>query len=366
MPIAKYFAKIDFLIFIPALLLSCFGLLIIYSVSFESDPSFFYRQLVFLIFSITLFLIVSQISFKTIIHFSSIFYLLLLVLLIATDVFGSEVQGSVRWLDLGLVKLQASELAKPIIVLALSSFFAKYSPKEIKNFLFSGILVIIPALLILKQPDFGSFFMLVLIWSFVVFISGTNIIYLLSLIVGSIVALPIFWNFLAGYQKTRILTFFNPNMDVQGASYNVIQAIIAFGSGQLVGRGLGRGTQSHLNFLPAERTDFIFASTGEELGFLGISIIVVLFVFLVYRLVVYARAAKRIEEGIFIFGTAFAIFVQFFINSAVNMGILPATGITLPFVSYGGSSIVSMFLFLALVQSIINQKKEKTDTVLTS
>ncbi|OGY24306.1 MAG: hypothetical protein A2172_00355 [Candidatus Woykebacteria bacterium RBG_13_40_15] len=366
MPIAKLFIKIDLLIFIPAILLSCFGLLIIYSVSFESDPSFFYRQVFYLIFSIGLFLLVSQISFKTIIQFSFILYSLIILLLIITNFFGSEVQGSVRWLDFGLVKLQASELAKPVVVLALSLFFAKHPAKKLKNFLISAILVVIPAVLILRQPDFGNFFILFLIWFFIVFVAGTNIIYLVSLVLISAVSFPLLWNLLASYQKARVTTFFNPNFDPQGASYNVVQAIIAFGSGQLIGRGLGRGTQSHLNFLPAERTDFIFASTGEELGFLGISIILLLFVFLVYRLVKLAQSTTQIEESIFIFGSAFAIFLQFFINTAVNMGILPATGITLPFVSFGGSSLASMFLFLALVQSIINQKKEKADAVLTS
>jgi rod shape determining protein RodA len=354
--IRKFF-QIDLLLFLPAVLLSAVGLLMIYSVSFDSDPSIFIRQLIYIFISIAVFFIVSTIDFKVISHLYPLWYILAVGLLVITFILGVESHGSVRWLDLGLFKIQGSEIAKPILALALASFFAKHPPVNLRNFLISAGLAAIPILLVFKQPDLGSAAVLGLIWVSMVFISGVNIAYLAAVSLSLLAAAPLLWSFLRGYQKTRILTFLNPTADPLGSSYSVVQALIALGSGQLTGRGLGRGPQSQLNFLPEEGTDFIFSSTGEELGFIGIILIIILSGFLIYRLLKIANEAKEKEASLFIFGAAFIIFFQFVINAGMNMGILPVTGITLPFVSFGGSSILAMFTILGLVAAA--RKKEQ-------
>lgn len=359
--------KIDFLLFLPATLLTSFGLLMIYSVSFENDVSFFFRQLSHAFIGISLFFIISQISFKKISQFTLLFYILMIVLLVGTLFLGEEIRGSTRWIDLGVIKFQASEIAKPILVLSLAFFFANYKPAKLKNVLVSILLVGLPVALVILQPDLGNSLILLLIWLFLIFLGGINILLLFIGALGSLVASPFLWNFLKDYQKTRILSFINPAADSQNASYNVVQSLIALGSGQMFGRGLGRGTQSHLDFLPAESTDFIFAAAGEELGFIGISLLIALFCILIYRLVKLATSSKRLSTTFFVFGTAFTIFIQFFVNVGVNMGILPVTGITLPFVSFGGSSLISMFIMLGLVNSAENSdSNEKFDTVFDS
>jgi len=349
---ARFLRRIDLLLLLPALLLSGVGLLMIYSTSFESDPSFFFRQVSYILLSIIIFIIISNFDFKTISHLAIPLYIFLLIILVLTLAVGTETRGSARWLDLGFANLQAAELAKPILVLTLATFFARYPPSSLKNFFLSGLLTAGPVILISLQPNLSNSFILSCLWVFMVFIAGTNLFYLAALGISFLLSAPFIWSFLlAGYQKTRILAFFNPNLDPQGANYNTVQALIAFGSGQLTGEGLGRGSQSHLDFLPEGRTDFILAAAGEELGFIGVSLIVMLFAFLIYQILGVAKAIRDSGGSLFAYGAAFTIILQLFINAGMNMGIFPVSGITLPFVSFGGSSIVSMFILLGLVGS---------------
>jgi len=352
--VSDFVKKIDLLIFLPAVLLSSFGLLMIFSLSFESDISIFLKQLSSVFLSILVFLVISRINFKTITQYTPLLYTVLLALLLVTFFFGNEVRGSVRWIDLGFIRIQASEMAKPVVALCLATFLASNPPKNIKNLLISLLLVLLPAAFVIQQPDLGSGVVIIMIWAFLVFLAGISAPYLLGSFLAAVLALPILWNFLQDYQKMRILSFLNPNLDPLGSSYNVVQALIAFGSGQLVGRGLGRGTQTHLDFLPAESTDFIFAFIGEELGILGIGIVLFIFALLVYRLIRIAVSVESIGASLFSFSAAFIIFIQFFINAGVNVGIIPVTGITLPLVSFGGSSMISTFLILGLANSIVN------------
>jgi rod shape determining protein RodA len=346
----RFFLKIDWLLLLPALFLASLGLLMIYSTSFESDWQIFVRQAFYILFSVIIFFLVSRVDFRTVSHLYPVFYALVIALLVVTFAIGIEARGSTRWIDLRIVSLQGSELAKPILALSLAGFLAKYSPSKWRNFLISAALVALPSLLVFIQPDLGNSFILVSIWLSVVFIAGANLIYLAATAAASLASVPLFWSLLKDYQKTRLLSFLNPSLYSQGAGYNIVQALIALGSGQIFGRGLGRGTQSHLNFLPAVRTDFIFSSIGEELGFVGIFLVIVLAGFLVYRLVRVGSSLKSREASLFTLAAAAIIFFQFFINAGMNMGILPVTGVTLPFVSFGGSSIFSMFLLISLVQ----------------
>lgn len=348
----NFLKRIDFLLLVPAVLLANLGLLLIFSTSFELDPSFFVRQAIYITISIVLFLVISQFDFKSISHLSPLFYVFVILILVLTFVIGEEVRGSVRWIDLGFVTAQGSELAKPVVLLTLATFFARSDPNSIKNFIIGTLIILLPLLLILRQPDLSNSLIVLSSWVFLVFMSGANLLYPTLVGGGFVLATPFIWNhLLKDYQRERVLTFFNPNLDPQGASYNIIQALIALGSGQVLGKGLGHGTQSHLDFLPEERTDFIFSVAGEELGFLGLSLIILIFAFLVYRILRIAQGCKTRVNKLFVFGAAFLIGVQFFINAAMNMGIFPISGVTLPLISFGGSSMVSTFILLGLVGS---------------
>ena len=355
----RFLRKIDLLIFLPALLLSSVGLLMIYSTSYESDSSFFFRQGFYILLSVIIYIVISNLDFKTVSHFAIPLYVFLIIVLVMTLAVGSETRGSARWLNLGFANLQAAELAKPILVLALSSFFARYPPNSLKNFFLSTLVPTAPVILIALQPNLSNSFILSCLWVFMVFIAGANLLYLMATVGGFLLSVPFIWSFLlASYQKTRITAFFNPKLDPQGASYNTVQALIAFGSGQLTGVGFGRGTQSHLDFLPEGRTDFILAAAGEELGFIGVGLIVMLFTFLIYQILGVAKAIKGAEGSLFAYGCAFIIILQFFINAGMNMGIFPVSGVTLPFVSFGGSSMISMFILIGLLQSAKKAVKE--------
>jgi rod shape determining protein RodA len=352
---ASFLKRIDFLLLIPAILLSSLGLLLIFSTSYESDPSFFLRQAIYVTISVSGFLVISRFNFQSIIHISPYVYILSLLILVVTLILGQEVRGSTRWIDLAFITIQGSEVIKPILVLTLAYFFTRTQSSSIKKFVIGSILVLPPLLLILRQPDLSNGLILFSSWVFMVFISGTNLLYLTVLGSSLLFLTPFIWNqLLKEYQRERILTFFNPNIDPQGSSYNLVQALIALGSGQMLGRGLGHGTQSHLDFLPEGRTDFIFSVAGEELGFLGLSLIIIIFAFLVYRILKIAWECKLAENKLFAYGAAFLIGVQFFINAAMNMGIFPVSGVTLPLISFGGSSMVSTFILLGLVGSAKN------------
>ncbi len=363
---AKFLKIIDFTLIIPAILLTSIGLLLIFSTSFDTDPSFFVRQIVYVIFSIIIFFLISRFNFNTIVRSAPILYIIILVILAITLFFGDPIRGSTRWLDFSFVTIQGVELAKPVLALALASFISINDPSNFKNLLISIFLIIVPVALVASQPDLSNSFLLLVLWFFIVFIAGLDVYHLIITTLILLVTTPLIWGFiLKGYQKSRILTFFNPNIDPQGAGYNIVQALIALGSGQLTGLGFGRGTQSHLEFLPESRTDFIFSVAGEELGFIGLSLIIVLFSFLIFRIFRLASEMKQRNSKIFIFSVGFIIATQFFINAAMNMGIFPVSGVTLPFLSFGGSSILSLFIFLGFVQSAKNTQ-DMFDTYIAS
>jgi rod shape determining protein RodA len=302
-------------------------------------------------------LLIILLNYRLLLNSAGVLYGGLLLLLVVTFVIGIETRGSTRWIDLGLATLQPSELAKPILVLTLTAFFLKFPPHKIRSLFFSLLIVLLPTLLVFAQPDLGSALILGLIWFGLVYLAGVKLKYFLGLIVLGLVALPLGFNLLKDYQKERLLSFLNPEADPLGTGYNLVQSIIAVGSGQLLGRGFGRGTQSHLNFLPEQKTDFIFATTAEELGFVGVVIILILFSILIYRLLVIARESESKGGALLCYGAVLVIASQLFVNAGMNMGLLPITGITLPFVSFGGSSLISMIALVALAQSVHLNKK---------
>ena len=350
----NFLFKYDFFMLISVSALVGFGILMIYSSSVgDSDrTNYVFRQSIYFVFGLALLNLVVFFGHKTLLNISYWLYGLLIALLIVTYILGLETRGSVRWIDFGVFSLQASEVAKPILVLFLSYFFVTHSPLKIKNNFISFVLAMIPTGLTFLQPDLGSAFVLFVIWAALVYLAGLPFKHLLVMILMAAIFLPVGYFSLRDYQKDRLTTFIDPYQDPLGSGYNIVQSIIAVGSGQTFGRGFGRGTQSHLNFLPEQKTDFIFATTAEELGFAGISAIIALFSLLLYRIVVIAGRAREKSAQLICYGAASVIVIQLFVNAGMNMGIVPVTGITLPFISYGGSSLISMLILVGLVQSV--------------
>lgn len=285
------------------------------------------------------------------------FYWLSIILLIITYVIGFEVKGSQRWIDLYFFKFQSSEFLKIIFIVFMAEFFSRNRAhlKEFSFFLLSMFYFAVPALLVFKQPDLGNALVYAAIFFTMLMFSGIPKKFILYVALIGVVSLPIGWNFLKEYQKSRITTFFNPHIDQEGTSYNMTQALISVGSGTFTGKGLGLGTQSRLYFLPENETDFAFSSLIEQFGFVGgfavISLFFIMAIILIKRITYYyyqQTVDGRFHMLVYIGFTAFFLF-QAFVNMGMNLGILPIAGITLPFISYGGSSLITCLIALALL-----------------
>ncbi len=331
------------------LMLGVFGLFTLLSIA----PSFFYQQLLYILAALVIMAFISRVDGVVLSWFAPFGYCLAVILLVASY-FGPAIRGATRWIFIFGVQLQPSELIKPLLLLAFSWAMVKYPPKKISTVLFHVVGFLVPFLLVFKQPDLGSSVVYGLFWIAMMIGSGfpVRIFAVLSVLGG--LALPALWRRLADFQQARILTFLNPGLDPKGAGYNALQAMIAVGSGQLFGRGLGRGTQSHLRFLPEFHTDFIFATLVEELGFLGGLLLLLVYAGLLWRIIVPLVRGVVNDMFPFVFSIGFFTMLtsQIFINTGMNMGIIPITGITLPFVSYGGSSILSVAVSFGFLWSI--------------
>lgn len=287
-------------------------------------------------------------------------YLFALLLLLATFVLGTSVRGAVRWIPIGTFQLQAGEFAKPFLILVFAYVIERFPPRTLKNIGINALLFALPVFLIFRQPDLGTALVVSAIWLSQIFVAGLPFWLIggggaLAVIFGQ--SLP---HFLHDYQLKRLETFVDPFRDPLGAGYNVIQSIIAVGSGGISGLGLGHGTQSHLSFLPERHTDFIFASLAEELGLVGAGTVLVILGAILYRLLSLAThtrdsIARTIYVGIFSY-----LACQTFINVGMNIGIAPVTGVTLPLISYGGSSIIATALALGVAASLVRSGRTRT------
>jgi len=343
----RSFFYIDWGLLIPVIILVILSLTTLFSLDF----SLFRSQLFFFIVGIFAFLFFSQTNHKTVKLYALPIYLISIALLIIVLIIGTETRGSIRWLDFFGFRVQFSEILKPFLAISLSSYLSSRNNYSFKT-LFLSVCFLIPVVfLVFLQPDLGNalIYVLVTITIFVVF--GFPFRFFFFGLVFLSALSPVLWKFLHDYQKQRIFTFLNPN-DPLGLSYNAIQSVIAVGSGMLVGRGLGMGTQSGFKFLPERHTDFIFATLSEELGMIGAVLLIVLFVFLLYKIFTIFRVQEDLFCKIFAATTFSLIFIQFFVNIGMNIGMLPIVGITLPFVSYGGSSLLSNLILLGILSSM--------------
>ncbi|NCO12001.1 MAG: hypothetical protein COZ34_00155 [Candidatus Pacebacteria bacterium CG_4_10_14_3_um_filter_34_15] len=323
-------------------------------------PTLAPKQLIFFMVGFGIFFLISRIPFRRLLKLSSIFYIVNIALLVTVLILAPITRGTSRWIDVGgLFAIQPSQLAIPTTSLFLINLFKNKSLTNIKNLFLFLFYTAIPGLLILIEPDLGTTVVYLVSVAVIIFLSKTKIRHLVPLIFLGIVGIIFSWNFVfQPYQKSRITSFISPT-DNQGTSYNAQQSLIAAGSGKLTGKGLGQGIQSHLRFLPERQTDFVFASFAEEFGFIGSALLIFLYFVLVNTTISAAEKAHETTEKYFCYAVAIMTTFQIGVNIGMNIGILPITGITLPFISYGGSSILSLISMFGIIQSIrINQKQK--------
>lgn len=351
--------KIDLKILIPAFFLYALGITTLYSVA----PNLVNQSLLFGFLGILCYLFFCGVDYQIYKNLANWFYLLSILFLVLTELVGVVTRGSVRWLDIGIIRLQPSELIKPLMVIFLASKFENIV--TIKKIIVPTVFYLIPLLLILRQPDLGNTMVFGFIWLTIFFVSVRKTSVLVAIFAGAPALFFAAWQFLKNYQKERIFSFLNPGSDPLGTGYNAIQSTLAVGAGQLLGRGLGRGTQSHLLFLPEYHTDFIFASFAEEWGFLGVCLLLGVYFFLLLHLFKTIESQEDRFGQLIMLGVVSIIFLQMFVNIGMNMGIVPITGITLPLVSYGGSSIISTAILLGIASNITKQKPKETSFVIS-
>jgi len=358
-----YLKNFDWILFTSVLLLICFGLAEIYSVALgrsQLDLLNFKKQIIFILLGIILLFLLAFFDYHSLRSYSKYFYVLGLALLIGVLFFGQTIRGTKGWYSLPGFNLQPVEFIKFVLILFLAKYFSSVSLKteEFKRLLISGSGALLFIVLVLAQPDFGSAALLFLLWLSMIILVGFNKKYFL--VIGLILAIVFSgaWYFvLQDYQKERIITFLNPSFNPLSQGYNVSQAIIAVGAGGLIGRGLGFGSQSQLKFLPEAQTDFIFAVVAEELGFSGVLLILLFFGIFFYRCLYHLKRVNNDFGIFFILGSISLIFIEMFINIGMNLGILPVVGISLPFLSYGGSGLISSLMLVGVIESIVIRSK---------
>lgn len=353
----KFFFKLDWILIIAVFLLLCVGLVTLYSMSsFDNTAglNYFEKQLTSIVIGIGLMLFFSFFDYRVLNSYSTKFYFVIVGVLALLIFFGTTIRGTTGWIGFGPFNIQPVEMAKLIVIIFLASFLSKKKTylSVVARTIVSIILVSVPVLLILKQPDFGSAAVIIGIWTGMLFASGINKKVIFGLIFIGILSTTSGWFMLKDYQKERLVNFVSPDNDPRGTGYNVIQSIVAVGSGGMWGKGLGHGSQSQLNFLPEKHTDFIFAVFSEELGLFGSGVILVLFGLLIYRIKETARLARDNFGYLLAIGVIMMIFLQVLVNVGMNIGVAPVAGVPLPFLSYGGSSMISVLAAIGIMQSI--------------
>ncbi|HEY4517722.1 MAG TPA: rod shape-determining protein RodA [Candidatus Paceibacterota bacterium] len=346
---------IDWILFLATLPLLFAGLITVNS--FSSENILFDKQLVWATLSIGIFFLLSMLDFRFLRRTNSIIglFLICVVLLLALFVLGSTVHGARSWFHFGSFAFQPSDPAKLIAILLLAKYFSKRHVEiaHLRHILISGAYTFTLFLLIFLEPDFGSAVIILLIWFGMVLVSGISKKHLLGvLLIGAVAGAGLWFYVFEDYQKARILTFVHPLTDVRGAGYNAYQSTIAVGSGELLGRGVGYGTQSRLQFLPEYETDFIFAAFAEEWGFVGVLLLFASFGVLMWRILANAMRGATNFEMLYGVGLAVLLMSHFAIHIGMNIGLLPVTGITMPFLSYGGSHLLTEYAGLGILMGM--------------
>lgn len=360
MSILNQLRKMDWVLITVSVILVAFGLTAIYSSSLRGgDFSDLYKQIGFFVLSLVLMFSVSFIDNRTIRENPAIIlslYFLCILSLIGVFFFAPEIRGIRSWYDIGGFSFNPIEPTKIILILVLAKYFSKRHVElyRIRHIILSGIYALIPAVLIFMQPEFGSVMILGSIWIGILLVSGIRVRDFLLLCLVFAIVFSLSWTFiLKDYQKNRIFNFVAPNAsDPLGEGWSQSQAEISIGSGGLLGKGIGQGSQTQYGFLPEPQTDFIFSVVGEETGLVGTTVLLSLFGILFWRILKIALDANSNFSRLFATGLAFSIFFQMIINVGMNLGLLPVIGIPLPLVSYGGSNLLFTFIALGILQNM--------------
>lgn len=346
----------DWLLFVQILSIGIVSLLIIFSINRNLATN----QITYWIIGLLILFVTSQINYHTWEKLSTKIYAITLFLLASLFFIADPVRGSTRWVDLGAFRIQPSEIAKVTTIILMSAFFKERSAKVQKYVVLSFLLIIPVAGLIILQPDIGNSLAIFAIWLSMTIASGLKFRHLFFLLAAGAFFVFISYELLAPYQKNRLTTFINPNSDPLGTGYNIIQSKIAIGSGKLFGRGFAQGSQSQLNFLPEAESDFIFASIAEQLGFIGAGVLTIIYTWIIVRIIGFTKGKDRFGQLITI-GVATFLITQFVINVGMNLALLPVTGITLPLVSYGGSSLITTLFLLGLVCAVMRSRPSRIE-----
>ena len=346
--------NIDWILFFSVIPLVSAGLITMNS--FVSQNYFFEKQLIWLSISIMVFFALSFFDFR---FFKKtgvlLFFFAISVILLAFLFVTSSVKGAQSWFDFGILSFQPADLVKLVLILLLAKYFSKRHIEiaNIRHILVSGFYALVFFVLVLLQPDFGSAIIIFLIWLGMVLVSGISKKHLLAVFLIGLISFAGLWSYVfQPHQQDRILTFIHPMADIQGAGYNAYQSTIAVGSGQLLGKGVGFGTQSRLQFLPEYETDFIFAAFAEEWGFIGVVLLFLFFGIVIWRILANTAKGASNFEVLFGLGLAIMLISHFTIHVGMNIGLLPVTGITIPFMSYGGSHLLVEFIGLGILMGM--------------
>lgn len=361
---SRLWRNFDWVLIGVTVFLIALGLLVIYSTGFRQEgvsvPVDARNQIIFAFIGIPLFIIACRVDYRMWRKLTTPLYLLVLGLLLLVALIGKTALGATRWINLGFFQFQPAELGKLVLIVLLAKLFADYYERldQPKYLILSLLYTAAPAILVLLQPDLGTALVYSAIWLAMALSSRVRKSHILVLLVIATAISPLAYNLLRPYQKARLATFLNPTADPLTTGYNVVQSTIAVGSGQLAGRGLLAGSQSQLNFLPSQHTDFIFAVLAEKLGFLGSVLVLAAFMVLLFRALVIARRAQD-RFGMFLAtGITAMLLFHIFVNIGMNLGIMPVTGIPLPFVSYGGTSLLTALIAIGMLESIAIRRKK--------
>ncbi|MEO6536105.1 MAG: FtsW/RodA/SpoVE family cell cycle protein [Candidatus Paceibacterota bacterium] len=327
---------------------------------FDGSASLAPRQFIWIVIGVVVYIVCAVIDMRFIRRTPVIItgYIVTLVLLATLLVLGHETMGAKSWFNFGLFAFEPADLAKLVIIALLAKYFSRRHMEigHISHVIISGLYIGAIVLLILVQPDLGMAIVLLTVWFGMILVSGIPLRHLAVVIAMGLVAAAGLWFFgLKDYQRARIMTLINPAADIRGTGYNAYQATIASGSGQLWGKGIGYGTQSKLRFLPEYQTDFIFAAFAEEWGFVGVVLLLALYGFLFFQLLSIARRSATNFDALFTIGVLILFLAHVGYHTGINLGILPVTGTTIPFMSSGGSHVVIEFAALGIIASLAQQ-----------
>jgi len=351
----RLWRQFDWILVALVCLLIFFGVMMVFSANQNQDDlrDLWWTQLTRAGVGFVILLLVAAIDYRYYISFYKLIYIFMLILLGSLFVVAQLTAGTLRWLDFSLFPVQPSEIAKIVVIIVSAKVMADRDGEMhyFSNLVASFILVVPPLLLIYMQPDLGTTIIMAVTWFIMALMAGISILHVALLTVMGIAMMPLVWYTMADYQRERVYLFLNPSYDPD-AYFNIEQALISIGSGEIVGKGFGIGTQNQLHFLRVRHTDFIFSVIGEELGLIGSLLMIGLLLLLIFRIMRTADIAGDTFGRLICVGVAAVIFFQSFVNLGVNLGLMPVTGTPLPFISYGGSSLIAFLISIGLVQSV--------------